>query len=473
MQAPVSTNYDNDETMLYKWAAYLGTPARYIVIVDGEYRSLISYAQELAEYPLITIFERVSSPDIYPFPNIRLETDIANIMGRYYLDSGVNEEEVIDTINNYYRELGLGISIVNEEDLFNSIETWEQNKERYLAETLERYHRIEELERRLSELPAQYAGELTVTSIVIVTTPRTRILDNEGRETTGLTPRPEEALDIWNLSILSHELPFLRYSGREDLSKIYLSDLPHNLNLIVTPNIYGEEVITGTVLLPERLTKVTAHTYTGLIYRLQDQTLTMSIPDTSDPQIIDRVLDRIEQHTPLILTDPREARIGGEFNVYAFTYNDALLLDVILNQELFRSYLYVDESVNPVATKGKIVVQYRAFGSGKKRNSSVKATLSRGITTVTEKLRLYNEEDELEDFEVSVGTPYLKVTITYADNKEVALRFLTIFRRLLSFYKSVESERGEFYQLQLERPFTPISLEIPGTPEIPQANTID
>lgn len=468
---PVRTIFDNDDTMLYKWAAYLNIPVRYVIVVDEHYQSLIDYAIRLADQPLSSIFRQVTSPEIYPSPNIRLETDIANLMADYYLEQGVDVGEVVDRVNNYYGELGLEVSVDSPEDLDNSIGTWRVNYERYLQLTLSHYQGLIGLEQQLAELTPLNASDPVITSITVAVTPRFRIMEG-GQEVAGPIPEPAQGQDIWDLTILSPELPFIRFAGREDLAKVHLPSLPTDLNLVITPNIYGEGTITATVLLADKLTKVTASTYTTMVYRLGNRSLTIPIPNVSQPEAIERILSRIEDHTPLVLTDPKEVKVGGEFKLFNFTYNDALLLDTVLTNELVANYLFVDESVNTVAAKGKITLQYRPF-ERKARPSAVKATLSRGITTDTQEIQLLNDRSELVAYSVKAGTPYVVVTVTQADNRDSVVQFLEVFRRLLEDYTQGAQGIADEYQAYLGRPFEPVIPGLPVTPGVPQSATVD
>ena len=459
---PETTPFDNEDSLLYKWAGYYKQPVRYMLRIDGVFQPMIPYIVDRLQQPvdqhvLLDIYRQVSSPTIYPLPNNRLETDVAIIVAKHDDSSGM-----VNIINDYYRSLGLEASITDYDDLQEDIRRFDYYFGKYLEQDRRVLDRLLDLQAELGRQEALVSSEVSVTSVVLLSTPKIMVYRN-GDRVPGPEPTPEQGLDIWNLTYLSHHVPFVRYNSRDTVSKVYLERLPDNLTAIIPANIYQSETISATVHLTGQeptTARALSKAYTTIVYDLDSNTLSVPIPDTSDPEIYQRTIDRIGDSFPLALENIHYGRVGGVFVVYDIAFNNAILLDMILSTPVFNSYLYVDESDG--IPKDKITILYRSFNQ---QRESVRVSLSRGIVSEKRQLTLLDSQSNPALYDVNVGTPFVTVNIAHADNLDTAHRFMEIFRRLLSYYVTYHADVTDTYQSFLGRSFAPVTLEakkIPG-----------
>ena len=462
MSEPETTPFDNEDSLLYKWAHYYQQPVRYMLRIDGVFLPMIPYIsdqlpQSVDQHVLLDIYHRVSSPSVYPLPNNRLETDVAIIVAKH-----VDNPEMVDVINDYYRSLGLEASITDYDDLQEAITRFDYYFNQYLQQDRVVLNKLLILQTELGQQQALSSSQVSITSVILLSTPKIMVYKN-GERVPGPEPTPEQGLDIWNLTYLTHYVPFVRYNSRDTLSKVYLERLPDNLTTIIPANIYQTGTISATVRLIDQETttaRALSKAYTTIVYDLDSNTLSIPIPDTSDPEIYQRTIDRIGDSFPLALEQLRYGRIGGVFVVYDVAFNNAILLDMILTFPIFNSYVYVDESDG--ITKDKITILYRSFNQ---QRESVRASLSRGILSENQQLTLLDSDSNVALYDVNAGTPFVTVNIVHADNVDTANRFMEIFRRLLSYYVMYHADVTNTYQIFLGRSFEPATLEaskIPG-----------
>lgn len=459
---PRRTIFDNDDSMLYKWAIYYKVPARYMVIVTSPEETLFQPMEPLVTslyqqgYSPYQIFQYVRP--LYPL-EYSIEVPIAMMIATINPD--------VALINHYYRQLGIGVTVANLDDLRASLANYRVSYQEYLQEDQRTVERLNLLHQQLEQLTPTLATVLEKTSVTAqfntLLGPSDRILGPiwQSQIDRGILEGepllPQQGLDIWNAGVLSPQVPFMRLG---EVSKVYLNQLPDDLASIIPANIYGN-MLTATLMVPENLGKLTSKTYTTVVVSLEHNLLEVLIPDTTEEGVFQRVISRITQALPIQLDNMREIRMTGHFSIYYFAYNTATLLDMIATVDLFKEYLFVDESEG---LRDKFVIQYSSF-SGSRPKSSVRATLTRGVVSERRDIALLNEQDQYAEYPVAPGTPYVTVNISYAETAEHAQEFMTVFRRLLTFYQDYQEELAGYYRERLHRDFLPVvqtTTKVPG-----------
>ena len=177
-------------------------------------------------------------------------------------------------------------------------------------------------------------------------------------------PTIDDGIDIFDFSSPSENVPFIKYnSADKKLTKLYkgqsIDTIPDYSVIIPSeirsnkPNTFYMTVWSGH----GDIRKATKKSYKYGKYNLETNRLTIRSPvtDISDEQII---LDRLRQAFPLDISNVSEISVGGEFYIYDLEIQDYILVDMIMNNDLMRSYLFIDEVSNPYAEKAQLSFRY-------------------------------------------------------------------------------------------------------------------
>ena len=206
--------------------------------------------------------------------------------------------------------------------------------------------------------------------------------------------------------------------------------------------------------------KATKKSYKYGKYNLETNRLTIRSPvtDISDEQII---LDRLRQAFPLDISNVSEISVGGEFYIYDLEIQDYILVDMIMNNDLMRSYLFIDEVSNPYAEKARLRIRYRSLLPGLDEETEITGSYIVNPSSVDVILQQqYAQGDEIiyiqmaptaenttgiQKFRLVQGQPYVKVKIGRANSREVLNKFIQVFSRLMNYYKGNHTETEQRY----------------------------
>jgi hypothetical protein len=133
-----------------------------------------------------------------------------------------------------------------------------------------------------------------------------------------------------------------------------------------------------------------------------------------------------------------ELQVSGGFIIYNINLVELIFFDLVMNDPLFSSYLYLEESGKSFAEKTRLNIHYRGAatdvsvgGKEAKRKSSVSATINEQMIKAGEKFFISSENriyTAQEDF------PILDVKITRASSRRIASQFLDVLARLFRRY---------------------------------------
>src|SRR5207245_247431 len=71
---------------------------------------------------------------------------------------------------------------------------------------------------------------------------------------------------------------------------------------------------------------------------------------------------RVQEALPSLTLGPtQEVRVAGEFDIYGVSLVEPILLDMLLNQPLMSTYLYIDESLKDYAEKKRLNIHYKSL----------------------------------------------------------------------------------------------------------------
>ena len=203
--------------------------------------------------------------------------------------------------------------------------------------------------------------------------------------------------------------------------------------------------------------------YSTSVYHLDNNTLFISSPVTN---IRDETaaLSFVSAAFPTLDLGPSsEVKVRGQFNMYELDITDYSLVDMILNTELLRHYLYIEETIKSYASKKRLNLRYKSLlgeadedtptGEGyitNKSSVSVKlkqkyiAQYGEGSET-GEALQELQADGTVKPVSFPVGTPYVEVRITSADSRTIANQFVEVFRRLMDWYRQWRDNVNYYY----------------------------
>lgn len=540
-EVPVATILDNELSMLYKWGNYYNVAVKNLValatevvssrpefleIVPAEIlqTSVVVYIPFIALVTILInegktpdqVYDFVISPDVTLFSSITNETpptiweDVAMALATLFLPeiitlleqgTGAAEsliEVLISNINAVYAHAGQTNTIQNYEALLTQQRVWEQNNKRARVEDQKILNIMLSLQDKLAAYPPIPATVLNLTSMDI------KLRFKIGTTTEGTTTRdvePTDGIDIFNLSHVNSDVPYIQYNEKTRLTSAPTSNVvATSATMSTVPKYYKIWSELPSNKIPETvgnreidkffiLTRLQDNNYGVAEYDLQDNILTLRVPlsEHFGPEI---ALQRLTTSIPLQIGSVRQTRVTGTFEIPNLLIYETILLDLILTDPLMNSYLYVDELSRPFALASRLSVHFKSVVSstverhrtsgttsdtkgdqGAKEQeeeslnpSSVSANLFQNYYDSPRRLTVLNESNVLIEMDVPAGTPYVTVNITRASSEIAAEQFIEIFRRLLGFYIEQQDTIREEYQ----RFFPNATIQPRSTPTTPK-----
>jgi hypothetical protein len=467
------TPYDNDVTLLYKWANIFQVPIRLIIVRTRTPRD-IGVINGTENY----IFESL------PMIVQRLVQEAETPAGMYDIITGYNKFINIDDIAmTYYDQLrrenlspdlyviinqvyrGMDNTLVvdkfeNNDDLQKAYESWiEQNNEKRVNDN-RRLETINDIQLRLAEVdekPKLPFSPVTINSAITSFNPTV-----ENRPVTS-----EDGIDIFNGSVVSRYVPFIRYNDKygKGLFRVYTGGKIEN-----EPN-YSVTVIPGTEAIAKNtiymtlwlgdpdndesaeLHNATRESFFTVVYHLDTNYLTIESPvgaDTKKGLINDERIahQRVQSSLPnLVFGNGKEIKVRGDFNIWGMDFDETSFLDMVLLEPLMNVYLYVEENIKPFATKKRLDTHYRSIytdmAEGKTVTEEAYISNSASVSvTLTQKSTLADEVVDVMDpitkgvsqARLPIGVPYIHINISQAESRSVVNDFLPIFRLLMRYY---------------------------------------
>ena len=447
------TPFDNEISILYKWARHYRTPIKLIIISTN-----IRGSKEVNVYSngIETIQQMIegkhSLKSIYNELNEELETeDIAMVYALSSIAQKVPLNVVLNRINSLYKDIDED-EIEDEDELRLVLGDWRQNITNNLQEDMDDLADLEIIHNELNRYPEVLYSPVKVDKVTIKAAPTLR--------SNGELPTVDDALIMFDQIIPSHDVPYVRYNDksngtRQELFKLYRGktdeEMP-NYKIIVPPtsqtnkdNNFYMTVWSGKGTLK----KATKESFMKGSYDLSTNLLTIKTP-TEENINQQTILNKIRAAFPININNVTETAISGEFFLYDLDINDIYLVYMILNTELMNSYLFVKETNTPYAEKTQLKIYYKSFSGFVEEEenaaegyivnpSSVTVSLTQNHAQGGEVV-MVNTPDGPSKFRLPPGLPYVRAKITQAESLDVANQFIKIFSRLMQFYKSEKPE---------------------------------
>lgn len=415
--------FDNDISMLYRWAIAYGIPIKYMVVIPSRdvegptvntFRPISLIINEMLEedpdIPYINIYRTIDailpllSPEDLGFLIYENEIDRAEKNLRQQKiesEEPFDEQDLIEEledrklhlnfiskINDMYRDIQLlrdpdmdldrFKSPYPEENLFKPLYySWVNDLETSLAHDNQILDGILAQQQVLSEeIPAR-SGPLIVNQVTVRLQPVIYALDTDGNKVgEPRKVKPSDGIDIFDDSLLNRPIPYVQYNStldefteevRKKYYKIFQGDSPQtkiNLNYILPPfeKTQDPDTIYMSILTGvDENAKLTKNSYQTHQYDLAENRLVVSSP-VNEAQNETLILNRVANTFPsLDLGTPKEISIGGVFYIYDEEITPYSLNDMIMNDPELSQYLYVDEVNKSHANKVQHKIRFKSL----------------------------------------------------------------------------------------------------------------
>lgn len=157
----------------------------------------------------------------------------------------------------------------------------------------------------------------------------------------------------------------------------------------------------------------------------------------SRDKMIERFISTIKGLGEIKINNINESKVNGVFYFPKHEINNYVLSDIIMNNPLFSSLISVDESVAATKKKGSIYIHFYHPKTG---------NISANITEkISEKGDPVLRGKDIKD-EFKIGTKYIRVKISSADNLKSVEIFQDMLSKLLVLYDNDYQNIVEFYK---------------------------
>jgi hypothetical protein len=478
---------DSEVTLLFKKAQSMGILAKYTYTdADGEIKSFADYvAKEIMNLTLDKIYDKALLLKVVINP-VELGVMWYYILSKKYEPNPKREEQYMKLINQFYRKVNKDnernskFSQLYEyrdvADFQSKTKMLEEYNNRLLLKQESQILKFNYLHNKLFEVePVKYT-EPVINMSILAYYPVFASGTYIGSE--GEKPHIEDGIDIFNKMVPSFNVPFIHYNDKNGKSFVWIyegseenKDVPQ-FNLIVQSEAQTKKLnhIFMTVLsVPED--KRNGGSYSNESYVIVSYDLEtghISVPTPVEEGGANRLKDRVQSSlSTLILGSSHETHISATYEIYGVSIDETSLHYFLLNVDVFKAFINIDESDTSIAEKVRNVnIHYNSLGRNLKprpldapMRESVASSLVLYFGNLKEAGATHFVPASLESVVNSEtfkeeSTKALKINITKADSQEILTTFTRIFSRLLRLYMD-DKIKFETYYKQMIRSYVP------------------
>jgi len=380
------------------------------------------------------------------------------------------------------------------DDLYTSRETWMNGISRQLEADDLRIQRIDSIFTALERYTPIEKNELRLGTVVMETRPQVVLSYNpDGTKRLGSEVTEDLYINIFDSAVVNINVPSIQYNERlgaeVDRSKLRGSNLnralrrsteSRTLTKMTTQGDQTEYVIPSSsaigmlsMMVRHDNTDYTDTAVSKYSYARLDSSgrLTIRVPDVAkNPTSIDNMRTNIESVMPISIQTMREIRLTGSFRVYGIELNLTIFRHVLLTEDLFNNYIYIDESSREAT--GKDTYHYKSLINKYPQEGKSTNALSSISFTITPEILRQDTEDIISvpegyaDVTYPAGTRFLNITIIRGDSIDVVNQFMDIFPRLLRAYELSTTATDETNPITLFTTYLGYQYP-PDLPELP------
>ena len=468
------TPFDNDLSIAYKNANILNIPVRYLVIRNPEvanprlyeFTSIEQFIREHSDLHIQDIYDLLVNEGRIMFTN-RFE----NILALIYFEVWKSPEggpadvegdtKLMKNINEFFIRTKKEKPYADLNELLLYHERWFDQYKLELKKDKKTLEKILLIQADFEVISPLLTSPITIDHIRLSASPRFQI-DPNNPEDSERIPQVIDGVDLINGAKLSVRVPFIQFN--ENLTSTGITDL---LNSVEYSKYYTKNTLNTNVVIPQHENrkgrntmymtiwtgdgdpeKATIESYIRAIYNLEKNKFVIDTPITLNIDE-EQLFSWIEEVLPLdfgLVTASNVISVRGYFIIYRLDINEISFFDMILNDPLLNSYLYIDERSDPIALKKRIDLHYRSYLAQTTQEkdttseskevsslSSVHCVLTQHILTDNTLADLVID-GETQQIAINAGTPYVRVKISRAISREAVDEFVNIFSHLMGYY---------------------------------------
>ena len=463
------TDFDNEISILHKWAQHYNIPVKYI-ITSKENESLSyhngiqlfinalqtgSTLTDLADNPLFSDFGLKDIVILYAANKLDQIRRLTNVKTQIDQTSRLVEE-----INEFYKSKEFPESYKSPTDLRDVVADWRKDYNQQIQSDKVILDQLVANQKILSKFVPAQVSPIDVHSAEFVFTPTTD----------KIQPTAEDALQIFDDAEISENVPYIHLNIKNpfaqtftehNLSKLYKgtsADTDINYTAIIpNPELTNREnVIYTTIWIGTgSFTKTPQNTFQHGFYDLETNKFrvkTILSSNITTESLISHLTDAFK----LDFSDYVENHLSGAFRIYGIEIDGNLFVDMVLNDPVFKTYFFVDETVKSFALKKRLTLRYKSIFDEDEapvsasptyilNPSALHLTINQLYATGGEKAIQVEEGQEYE-LNLEKDFPYLEIKFSKAQSREVLEHFLKIFARVLVYYNSTQEKLRKEYK---------------------------
>lgn len=460
----LKSEFDNDNTMLYKLAAEEVTTVNYTLIKGDQYITLEMFlnnklkSQEFKDFNLLfphmeeiyhQIFKekyddvlhfyeqcedilmfyiemKYEARKVWKFPKKKLtSSDSKNLKNKVLK----KELKVTNDIRVLVKENYPSVQIepLSLKQLNYNYNRWKREYKYQVKKTKEYSKYVANEQKNLNEIKPLHCEN----PVIEYTTHESSVLFRE----TELEPTIDEGIKIFDDCVVTVNIPYIQYNSHENKKYYKIFDNPKQ-NIIKTPSIYKDyvkkysRIDTIYLIMVTEDRKVNKKNLIEVTYSIDTNKLTFvsynktkKSGETSEPSDLHQYLNA--SLPGLYLTDTKDSHISGYFDVRNLSVEASSFYYMLNTDELLKVYLYIDESTKAWCNKSDVKIYYKTEEQNKK--SPVIVWFDKFIPVIDEK--------NSETIQAKV-----RVKIFKAESMKQLTQFISVFSRLLAKYMS---EKGK------------------------------
>ena len=285
---------------------------------------------------------------------------------------------------------------------------------------------------------------------------------------TAIVPTIEEGIKIFDDCVVTLNIPYIQYNSHENKKYYKIFDNPKQ-NIIKTPSIYEDyvkkysRIDTIYLIMVTEDRKVNKKNLIEVSYFIDTNKLTFisynktkKSGETTEPSDLHQYLN--VSLPGLDLKDTKDSHISGYFDVHNLSVEASSFYYMLNTDTLLKMYLYIDESTKAWCNKNDVKIYYKAEEQNKK--SPVIVWFDKFIPIVDEK--------KFETIQTKV-----RVKIFKAESMKQLTQFISVFSRLLARYMSVKSKIEAIMRRILGKQSARYNLTVDGFKVQASSSTID
>ena len=423
----------NDVYNIYQLSLKLNIPARYII--NNE--SIFEYIKKNARSTLTNLYETINNinKDIYT-PNEFIYIYLHSFNGN------VNSKTFSEYIEKFQKKYKIEAEHFNIDNIMNFYKNeWLSFYTKELESSKEEANNYIKIESELFDYPALNSSPMTIESSTF-----SYKIKTDGNILS----------DLFNNATTSYILPYIQYnSKKEKYYKIYAYNDPEKylLSSVEEINTNSENIIYINMWISEKtamsdIRRKETFEICTIEYSNNECIITLST-EISTNMNQELMIKRLNKHFPDLekyqVLNIEEKSITGYFVIYDIKLYDEILSYMMLNNNIFKNYLYIEETTESLAEKKRLNIHYKGIQNqnniyesqhliGKaKTKSPVWANLIPVLIKANDIIEVI-VNDEIIQQKAENPIYSTKVRINKTISKNMAMRFLNVLTRLMYLY---------------------------------------